>query len=304
MIAGGEFAEPSDWGPWDRLTSRLRIAHRIYRVHPTMPATAYWRIYEAEVVLRGLRGAGRGLDLGCGDGSFASVLFPAAPRIRWTGVDQDEVDAELARHSGQYEEVVLTRGEEMPFEDASFDVVFSNCVLEHIQGLDQVLDHVGRLLKPGGRFLFTVPSEDFYESLLIPRLLGAIGLNRLRRRYIEDLDRRLEIVNVLDAEEWRRRLAARGLVMRTDLPYLTRRAASLWELLATATGGLAFWLTGGRKPPRQILQSKGLARPDRAALGSLFFFLLSPLILLSAVQRNRPPYGGRFVEAIKEEAGG
>ena len=54
-----------------------------------------------------------------------------------------------------------TENEEMPFEDSSFDVVFSNCVLEHVEGLDDMLAHVGRVLKPGGQFVFTVPTEDF-----------------------------------------------------------------------------------------------------------------------------------------------
>lgn len=294
------FGEPSGRSVWDRLTSRLRIAYRIYRIHPTMPATAYWRIYEAEVILRGLRGSGRALDLGCGDGSFASVLFPAAPDIRWAGVDQDEIDAQLARQSGQYEEVFLTRGEDMPFEAESFDLVFSNCVLEHVKGLDAVLEHVGRILKPAGRFIFTVPSEDFYDALVIPRLLRGLGLRRLHERYLEHLDRRLEILNVLTGEEWQAKLARQGLIIRSDLPYATRRAASIWELIATLTGGVAYWVAQGRKTPRKIQQTTGLVKPDRGWIGTICFALLSPLILLSAVQSNRPPYAGRFVLAIKK----
>lgn len=269
-----------------------------------MPATAYWRIYEAEVILRGLEGSGRGLDLGCGDGSFASVLFSAAPEIEWTGVELDEVDAELARRSGQYEEVHLTRAEEMPFDDRSFDLVFSNCVLEHIDGLDAVLEHVGRVLRPDGRFIFTVPSEDFYDALAIPRWLRRLGLNRLRARYVDHLNRRLEILNVLTVDEWREKLESQSLRIRVDLPYATRRAASLWELIATLTGGVAYWIARGRTTPRKIQQTRGMLKPDRGWIGTICFAVLSPLILLSAIQRNRPPYAGRFVVATKEAGAG
>lgn len=299
MMHAATFDEPEEFGFWSRLATRLPIAHRIFRIHPTMPATAYWRIYEAEVILRGLRGKGRALDLGCGDGSFASVLFPAAPGLAWTGVEQDEVDAELARRSGQYEEVHLTRGEDMPFGEESFDVVFSNCVLEHIEGLDAVLDHVGRILKPGGTFLFTVPSEDFYEAIAIPRFLRALGMVRGRERYLDHLDRRLEMVNVFDMSEWRARLAQRGLEVVAEVPYATRWAASVWELIATCTGGVAYWVAQGTTTPRKIQQSTGLAQPDRGWIGSLCFAVLLPAILLSAVMRNRPPYAGRFVVATK-----
>ncbi|MFT5444591.1 MAG: SAM-dependent methyltransferase [Myxococcota bacterium] len=300
MKSAEVFGEPAKWSLWDRLRTRLPIAHRIYRIHPMMPATAYWRIYEAEVILRGLRGEGRGLDLGCGDGTFASVLFPAAPGLRWTGVEQDEIDAALATDSGQYEEVHLTKGEEMPFDNESFEVVFSNCVLEHIEGLEAVLAHVGRVLKPGGEFIFTVPSEDFYEALVIPRVLRALGLRRRRAQYIEHLDRRLEMINVFTMDEWREALAKNGLVITSEVPYATQRAASLWELIATLTGGVAYWVAQGATTPRKIQQSSGLAKPDRGWIGSICFALLSPVILLSAVQRNKPPYAGRFVVAVKE----
>jgi len=295
------FDEPLDWTVLDRLRTRLPIAHRVFRIHPLMPATAYWRIYEAEVILRGLRGSGRGLDLGCGDGSFASVLFPAAPNLCWTGVEVDEVDAELARRSGQYEDVLLTRGEDMPFEAEYFDVVFSNCVLEHIDGLDTVLENVGRMLKPGGQLIFTVPSEDFYQTLGIPRLLRALGLPGLRRRYLEHLDQRLEMVNVLTRDEWAEKLRRNGMTIRTEVPYATRMAASLWELVASITGGVAYWVAQGMSTPRKIQQSAGLVQPDRSWVGSICFILLLPLILLSAVQRNRPPYAGRFVVATRDE---
>lgn len=265
-----------------------------------MPATAYWRIYEAEVIVRGLRGSGRGLDLGCGDGSFASVLFPAADGMIWTGVELDEVDAELARGSGQYEEVYLTPAEDMPFADDSFDLVFSNCVLEHIEGLDSLLKHVGRILKPGGQFIFTVPSEEFYDAILIPRVLRWLGMPRKREGYIAHLDRRLEMRNLLTLGEWRTRLSRIGLVIEEEVPYATRWAASLWEIIATVTGGVAYWVAQGATTPRKIQQSAGLAKPNREWIGTICFAVLLPLILLSAVQKNRPPYAGRLVVAVRE----
>jgi SAM-dependent methyltransferase len=296
---GSGYAEPVGWSFRDRVSERLSIAHRIFRIHPTMPATAYWRIYEAEVIRRGLRGSGRGLDLGCGDGSFASVLFRVAPELIWTGLEQDEVDAELARRSGQYEQVYLTQGEDMPFDDGSFDVVFSNCVLEHIEGLDQVIGHVARVLKPGGQFIFTVPSEDFYDVLAIPQLFRLLGLYRARERYLGHLDRRLEMVNLLTLEEWEEKLSQQGLAVCDEVPYATRWAASIWEMIATLTGGVAYWVAQGMTTPRKIQQSAGLAKPNRGWIGTICFVILLPAVLLSAVQRNHPPYAGRLVVAEK-----
>jgi SAM-dependent methyltransferase len=262
-----------------------------------MPATAFWRVFEAEVIQRVLRGAGRGLDLGCGDGAFASVVFPTAPDLRWRGLERDLVDAELARRSGRYEAVDLVRGEEMPYADASFDVVFSNCVLEHVEDLDAVLGHVGRVLAPGGVFVFTVPTETFYEALAIPRWLFRLGLARRRARYLDHLAQRLELRHLLPLDGWREKLAANGLALRAEIPYAPRRAAGAWEWIATLTGGVAWWVAKGRQTPREIQQSAGLAHPGRGWLGAVFYLLLLPVLVFAALDRGAPPFAGRLVVA-------
>lgn len=299
-----DLVEPADPGLRERLCSRLALARRVFRAHPTMPATAFWRIFEAEVIPPGLVARGRGLDVGCGDGSFASVVFPAASGVAWTGLEPDPVDADLARASGRYQEVRVARGEEMPFDAECFDMVFSNCVLEHVGDLDALLAQVGRVLRPGGRFLFTVPSEGFYEALLLPRLLRRLGFTAARERYVGHLQERLELVNLLTAEQWHDRLRACGLSVRSEVPYATRRAASCWELVANLTGGLAYWVARGRTSPRRIQQSTGLLSGSTRWLGDVFLVLLSPFVAFTALQRGGTSHAGRFVVAVKEPGAG
>ena len=64
--------------------------------------------------------------------------------------------ADLARHSGVYHEVHVIAAHELPFMDASFDAVFANCSLEHMDNLDLVLAGVYRCLNPGGSLLCSV----------------------------------------------------------------------------------------------------------------------------------------------------
>lgn len=64
-------------------------------------------------------------------------------------------------------------GEAIPFADASFDIVYSSNVLEHVGNPGAVLDEALRVLKPGGLLLIVVPNygswwEGHYGILWLP----------------------------------------------------------------------------------------------------------------------------------------
>ncbi|MDU8910613.1 bifunctional 2-polyprenyl-6-hydroxyphenol methylase/3-demethylubiquinol 3-O-methyltransferase UbiG [Aestuariicoccus sp. MJ-SS9] len=98
----------------------------------------------------------RVLDLGCAGGFMAEAL--AARGAQVTGIDPaaDAIAAARA-HAAQgglkiaYDVGV---GEELPYDNSSFDAVVCVDVLEHVRDLDQVMAEVARVLKPGGQFLF------------------------------------------------------------------------------------------------------------------------------------------------------
>ena len=96
------------------------------------------------------------LDLGCAGGFMSEAL--ATRRAKVTGIDPAgqainaaRVHAEGVGHEIQYDVGV---GEDLPYEDAAFDVVVCVDVLEHVSDLTKVLAEVARVLKPGGFFLF------------------------------------------------------------------------------------------------------------------------------------------------------
>ncbi|MEW6095315.1 MAG: class I SAM-dependent methyltransferase [bacterium] len=93
--------------------------------------------------------------------------------------------------------VTNTRGENLPFEDATFDVVFSVNVLEHVQHPNMVISEAIRVLKPGGYIYFVIPNYgSFWEGHYgifwipyIPKWLGKIYVSLLGRdtRFIDTL---------------------------------------------------------------------------------------------------------------------
>jgi SAM-dependent methyltransferase len=109
---------------------------------------------------------GLGLDLGCGDGILTDILFKRVGKTpRLVGIDPDPWRQAAARQYEFYERIHTCGGDRIPEPDGSLDYVFSNSVLEHIPNLEPVIAEVGRLLKPSGRFFFTVPCPGFHANL-------------------------------------------------------------------------------------------------------------------------------------------
>jgi arsenite methyltransferase len=110
--------------------------------------TAVAGLHEGETVL----------DLGSGAG--ADVLISArrvGPTGKAIGIDMTDEMLELARHSAAEADaanVEFVKGtiEQLPLEDASVDVVISNCVINLSADKPQVLREAARVLRPGGRF--------------------------------------------------------------------------------------------------------------------------------------------------------
>lgn len=55
-------------------------------------------------------------------------------------------------------------GERLPFENESFDLVFSEYVFEHLLQPDLALGEINRVLKPGGSFVVLVPNPRHYYA--------------------------------------------------------------------------------------------------------------------------------------------
>ncbi len=91
------------------------------------------------------------LDVGSGEGRFCRIL--GAEGIAATGLEPTPTLRATARNRDPEGCYVNGRAEALPFADASFDLVISYLTLIDIDGIDQAIAEMARVLAPGGSLL-------------------------------------------------------------------------------------------------------------------------------------------------------
>lgn len=146
--------------------------------------TDIWRKYvlaeAVETLARLVRGrvgiGGCVLDIGCGQGTAAPLLDVHFKPSRIIGLDIDaeliENGLELALGWDLSADLTLTHGcaTEIPFEDATVDMVFCHQLLHHMIAQRQALAEMHRVLRPGGLLLVAESCRIFIQSSLVRAL--------------------------------------------------------------------------------------------------------------------------------------
>jgi len=162
------------------------------------------------------------LDVGCGDGHFASVLFPAGVDV---GLDPGAAEVAESVSRGVYRMVVRADSGTIPFATASFGSVVSNCVFEHIPKIDETIAEIARVIRPGGIFATTVIGEHFSDFLTSEKAWRRLGLNRARRAYLDWFNRKSVHFHFDPPSVWKERFERVGLQVRRWRYYLSPPAA-------------------------------------------------------------------------------
>ena len=100
----------------------------------------------------------RALEVGCGTGLFVEQVARSGATVRALDLSTHLLAQARARLAGRANVSFLCgNAEQMPYADGSFDAVYGSSVLHHLD-LDRALREAFRVLRPGGRLVFTEPN--------------------------------------------------------------------------------------------------------------------------------------------------
>ncbi len=166
------------------------------------------------------------LDVGCGDGHFASLTFERKIDV---GIDPWHGPIREAGTRGAYRLLIEGDAAQSPFPSGYFASALSNSVLEHIPHIDAVLTETSRTLRAGAPFVFCVPNERYLSELDIPRRLRQIGLKKLADWYTEWFRFISRVEHADPPQVWEKRLNDAGFELLQWWHYFSPQALRVLE---------------------------------------------------------------------------
>jgi 2-polyprenyl-3-methyl-5-hydroxy-6-metoxy-1,4-benzoquinol methylase len=218
---------------------RLHAGNKLFSVDLARHEAAY-------ELARARLGRGRVLDLGCGSGYGSANLARSHPCV----VGLDRIRPDRANRGGEAR-FVRARLEGIPFARASFALIVSFQVIEHLEDPTGYVDAIADLLEPGGTALITTPNllmsdrvnpfhvheymADELADVLRRRFasveMRGIGASEPVHRYLEQRSQRIRRIMRIDP------LRLRDRVPRPVIEWLFARFAILVRRQTQASDG-------------------------------------------------------------------
>jgi SAM-dependent methyltransferase len=143
-----------------------------------------------------LAGARSVLDVGCGEGQVSRLAAGLEGVSLVVGVDPTWAQLSVASDRGGGVQYGRALAASLPFPSASFDVAVACLVFEHIDAFESAIAEVGRVLRPGGRFLFFLnhpllqtPGSGWIDDRILEEQYWRIGPYLVEDSVIEEVDK-------------------------------------------------------------------------------------------------------------------
>ncbi|MBA2436883.1 MAG: class I SAM-dependent methyltransferase [Acidimicrobiia bacterium] len=170
-----------------------------------------------------LAGADAVVDIGTGEGQVAR-LASAGGAALVVGIDPTDAQVTVAQGRGGGPHYCRADAASSPLRSGAFDAAVACLVFEHIVEVDAALVEVGRVLRPGGRFLFFLnhpllqaPGSGWIDDHVLdpPEQYWRIGSYLVEDHSIEEVEKDVFIPFIhRPLSRYVNAMAAAGLVVR------------------------------------------------------------------------------------------
>lgn len=99
------------------------------------------------------------IDIGCNHGYGSQVIAGKAASVTGIDISQEAIAIAQQNNSMSNLQFMLAQADKLPFPDANFDAAVSFQVIEHIGDTNAYLAEIRRVVKPGGKVIFTTPNK-------------------------------------------------------------------------------------------------------------------------------------------------
>ena len=185
------------------------------------------------------------LDIGCGDGVWYLRLRKKGMDV--IGIDLSEHDLsklkERAEKSNISCEILKTDAQKMPLGNNVFDKVYSISTFEHIENDEKAFEEVGRVLKPGGIFVISIPMKEVpfltKIALNMPGPIKKFGYNKFvieagnEEEYLNNFNKYYFHYRNYTADDVRKRVEKYGFEIEKKSYNCRFFGSSIWSLYHT-----------------------------------------------------------------------
>ena len=117
------------------------------------------------------------LEFGCGTGFLAHLVYTKGYEVIGVDISERFINHAIETYNDIDSNLKFQPVDfgQLPFEDHSFDCIYTCATLEHCYGIDKILFDFDRLLKPGGFLVLYTPNllSPFTRiSLIFKRIVG------------------------------------------------------------------------------------------------------------------------------------
>lgn len=147
-------------------TAELKESAALSFVHsnPLIRWFFWQRIIKAQRMVKSFKPT-RILDFGCGSGVLLPFSCRLAKKVYALDLNHYFTNKVKKRFNLNNLEIINYDQGRIPLKNDTIDLIFSLEVFEHINNLDETIDELYRICRPGGYLLFSLPTENCWYKL-------------------------------------------------------------------------------------------------------------------------------------------